>query len=47
MAIIAVAGGSGDLGRLIVQALVKRNKHLVYILSRRCKVSRNVHHIVQ
>lgn len=39
MAIIAVAGGSGDLGRLIVQALVKRNKHDVYVLSRKDKVS--------
>lgn len=46
MAIVAVAGGSGDLGRLIVQALIKRNKHVVYVLSRRDKVRRKVHIIL-
>jgi len=35
MSIVAVAGGQGDLGRLIVDALLKTGKHEVYILSRR------------
>ncbi|PTU21450.1 hypothetical protein P175DRAFT_0556420 [Aspergillus ochraceoroseus IBT 24754] len=34
MAIVAVAGGSGDLGRTIVHALVEQGRHTVYILTR-------------
>ncbi|KAF2651152.1 phosphoserine aminotransferase [Lophiostoma macrostomum CBS 122681] len=35
MAIVAVAGGTGDLGSLIVEALLTTGKHEVYILSRK------------
>lgn len=35
MSIIAVAGGLGDLGRLIVDALLETGKHEVYIMSRK------------
>ncbi|KAJ4329322.1 hypothetical protein N0V84_000217 [Fusarium piperis] len=34
MSIVVVAGGSGDLGRLIVEALFETGKHEVYVLSR-------------
>lgn len=34
MAVVAVAGGTGDFGRLIVEAIVRTGKHKVYILSR-------------
>ncbi|KAI8663557.1 NmrA domain-containing protein [Fusarium keratoplasticum] len=34
MPVVAVAGGSGDLGSLIVKALFERGKHEVYVLSR-------------
>lgn len=35
MAIIAVAGGLGDLGRLITDALLETGKYEVYIMSRK------------
>lgn len=35
MVVIAVAGGLGDLGKLIVEALLDTGKHEVYVLSRR------------
>ncbi|KAH8894012.1 NmrA-like family protein [Thozetella sp. PMI_491] len=35
MVVVAVAGGTGDMGRLIVAALLQRNQHEVYVLSRR------------
>jgi len=35
MAVIAVAGGTGNLGRTIVEALVAAGKHSVKILSRK------------
>jgi len=41
MSVIAVAGGLGDLGRLIVNALLETGKHEVYILSR--KVRKHFH----
>jgi hypothetical protein len=34
MAVVVVAGGLGDLGRLIVEALVESGKHEVYVMSR-------------
>ncbi|KAH6631352.1 hypothetical protein F5144DRAFT_531955 [Chaetomium tenue] len=39
MTIVAVAGGSGDLGRLITDALLKTGKHEVYITSRKTDYS--------
>lgn len=35
MSVIAVAGGLGDLGHLIVDALLEEGKHEVYIMSRK------------
>ncbi|RMJ19472.1 hypothetical protein CDV36_000865 [Fusarium kuroshium] len=35
MSVVVVAGGSGDLGSLIVEALLETGKHEVYVLSRR------------
>ncbi|KAJ3578182.1 hypothetical protein NPX13_g2380 [Xylaria arbuscula] len=35
MEVVVVAGGLGDLGRLITDALYQRNKHEVYIMSRK------------
>lgn len=35
MVVIAVAGGTGNVGRTIVQALVATGKHEVKILSRK------------
>jgi saccharopine dehydrogenase-like NADP-dependent oxidoreductase len=40
MTIVAVAGGLGDLGRLITDALLETGKHEVYILSRKVKGKR-------
>lgn len=34
MVAVAVAGGTGDLGRLIVCEIARTGKHQVYILSR-------------
>jgi FlaA1/EpsC-like NDP-sugar epimerase len=34
MAIVAVAGGTGGLGRSITQAIAKTGKHSVFVLSR-------------
>ncbi|KAL6246548.1 hypothetical protein RBB50_006786 [Rhinocladiella similis] len=34
MTVVAVAGGTGDLGRTIVEAIAKTGKHTVYVLSR-------------
>jgi uncharacterized protein YbjT (DUF2867 family) len=39
MTIVAVAGGSGDLGRLITDALSKTGKHEIYITSRKVNIS--------
>ncbi|KAK3300633.1 uncharacterized protein B0H64DRAFT_315727 [Chaetomium fimeti] len=39
MTIVAVAGGSGDLGRLITDALSKTGKHEIYITSRKTDYS--------
>jgi uncharacterized protein YbjT (DUF2867 family) len=35
MAVVVVAGGLGDLGRLIVEALLETGKHEVYTMSRK------------
>lgn len=35
MSIVAVAGGLGDLGGLIVEALIATGKHEVYVMSRK------------
>lgn len=35
MTIVTVAGGLGDLGRLIAHALRETGKHEVYIMSRK------------
>ncbi|KAI4599793.1 hypothetical protein KJ359_001529 [Pestalotiopsis sp. 9143b] len=35
MSIVAVAGGLGDLGGLIVEALIETGKHEVYVMSRK------------
>jgi uncharacterized protein YbjT (DUF2867 family) len=35
MAIIAVAGGTGNLGRAIVEALKATTSHTIYILARK------------
>lgn len=35
MPVVVVAGGLGDLGRLITDALVDTGKHEVYVLSRK------------
>lgn len=35
MTTVAVAGGLGDLGRLITDALVETGKHEVYVMSRK------------
>lgn len=37
MVVVAVAGGSGDMGRLIVDALVATGKHEVYVISRKVR----------
>lgn len=34
MVIVAIAGGSGGLGRVITEAIAATNKHEVYVLSR-------------
>lgn len=34
MTVVAIAGGTGDLGRTIVEAIAKTGKHTVYVLSR-------------
>lgn len=34
MAIIAVAGGAGKLGRAIVEAIVEQGQHTVVVLAR-------------
>jgi hypothetical protein len=38
MTVIAVAGGLGDLGRLITDALYDTGKHEVYVMSRKVMV---------
>ncbi|ETS80261.1 hypothetical protein PFICI_07790 [Pestalotiopsis fici W106-1] len=35
MSVVAVAGGLGDLGRLIAEALIETGKHEVYVMSRK------------
>lgn len=35
MAVVVVAGGLGDLGRIITDALYERGKHEVYVMSRK------------
>lgn len=35
MVVVVVAGGLGDLGRLIVDALLRTGKHEVYSLTRK------------
>lgn len=38
MSVVAVAGGLGDMGRLITSTLVETGKYEVYVISRRvCK----------
>ncbi|KAK0648490.1 hypothetical protein B0T16DRAFT_435788 [Cercophora newfieldiana] len=39
MTIVAVAGGLGDFGRLIVEALLETGKHEVYVMSRKTDYS--------
>lgn len=38
MVVVAVPGGLGDLGRLIVDALLQTGKHEVYSLTRKVSV---------
>jgi FlaA1/EpsC-like NDP-sugar epimerase len=38
MVVVAVAGGSGDMGRLIVDALVTTHRHEVYVISRKVRL---------
>lgn len=41
MAILAVSGGTGKLGRAIIEALKNKKSHLVFILARSvCKTLR-------
>ncbi|KAJ6787003.1 hypothetical protein PWT90_07428 [Aphanocladium album] len=42
MGIIAVAGGTGDFGRLIVQALIATGRHKVHVLSRSDKADNSL-----
>jgi NAD dependent epimerase/dehydratase family enzyme len=35
MGVVAVAGGTGDVGRTITEQLAESGKHTVYILSRK------------
>jgi nucleoside-diphosphate-sugar epimerase len=42
MAIVAVAGGTGDVGRTIVEALLETGKHTVFVLGRKV---RDIHFI--
>ncbi len=35
MVVVAVAGGLGDFGRLIVDALLAKDKYEVYVLTRK------------
>ncbi|KAE8154880.1 hypothetical protein BDV25DRAFT_135522 [Aspergillus avenaceus] len=42
MGIIAVAGGTGSIGRTIVEALVERGAHDVFVLTRKARESDNV-----
>ena len=37
MVVVAVAGGLGDLGQLITNALLETGKHEVYVMSRKVK----------
>ncbi len=47
MTVVAVAGGLGDLGRLIVDALLETDKYEVYIMSRKAIHSlRELFHVV-
>ena len=41
MTIVAVAGGLGDFGRLVVDALLATGKHQAYSLSRRVNMLKN------
>lgn len=43
MAIIAVAGGTGDVGRTIVEALLDSGKHKVFVLGRKVRDVVHVH----
>lgn len=43
MAVVAIAGGLGDLGRVITNALLETGKHEVYVLSRKVIIT---HHSV-
>lgn len=47
MAVVAVAGGLGDLGRLITDALFETGKYEVYIMSRKViKTFRELFHVI-
>lgn len=39
MSVVAVAGGLGNLGRLITEALFENGKHEVYVISRKVSFS--------
>ncbi|KAH7376733.1 hypothetical protein B0T11DRAFT_335849 [Plectosphaerella cucumerina] len=39
MAIVAVAGGTGDVGRTIVEALLETGKHTVFVLGRKASTT--------
>jgi uncharacterized protein YbjT (DUF2867 family) len=41
MAIIAVAGGTGQMGRAVVDALIASGKHKTIILSRKVSMLRS------
>lgn len=42
MVVVAVAGGTGDMGRLITDALVETGKHEVYVISRKVHTLRYI-----
>ena len=44
MVVVAVAGGTGDLGQWIVESLLATGKHVVYSMTRRVSdITRGCH----
>lgn len=42
MVTVAVAGGTGNVGRTIVDALIQSQKHNVIVLTRKVKARKNL-----
>jgi hypothetical protein len=42
MSVVAVAGGLGDMGRLITEALFQTGKYEVYVMSRKVSLYASV-----